>query len=140
MVERWTMEMDAVGWGPWAVEVTGGPAFVGMCGLHRVSPTLPSAPAVEVAWRLDPAHWGHGYATEAGAASLRHGFDAGGLPEIVSFTAAVNVRSQAVMGRIGMRRDQSADFDHPSQPPGGRLRRHVLFRARSGDVPGTVVS
>ena len=39
----------------------------------------------------------------------------------MAFTAAGNVRSQAVMRRIGMVRDPAADFDHPAlaggQPP-----------------------
>ena len=61
-------EMAREGWGLWAVEVVGGAPFVGMVGLHRVQAALPCAPAVEVAWRLHPDHWGHGYATEA-----RHG-------------------------------------------------------------------
>ena len=38
-------------------------------------------------WRLARAYWGTGYATEAGAASVRYGFDALGLDEIVSFTS-----------------------------------------------------
>ena len=50
---------------------------------------------------------------------------------MVSFTAVTNVRSQAVMRRIGMTHDPADDFDHPSLPPGHRLRRHVLYRARA---------
>ena len=51
-----------------------------MVGLHRVRPELPCAPAVEIGWRLHPDHWGHGYATEAAAASWRFGFEEAGLP------------------------------------------------------------
>ncbi|MGH9103843.1 MAG: GNAT family N-acetyltransferase, partial [Acidimicrobiales bacterium] len=54
------------------------------------------------------------------------------LPEVVSFTGAANVRSQAVMRRIGMTRDRDGDFDHPSFPAGHRLGRHVLYRATAG--------
>jgi RimJ/RimL family protein N-acetyltransferase len=131
MVARFADELEREGWGLWAVEVVGGERFVGMAGLHRVNPALPCAPAVEAAWRFDPAHWGHGYATEAAAASLRHGFTVGGLEEIVAFTTTVNARSQAVMRRIGMVRDPTADFDHPSVPAGSPLRRHVLYRGRA---------
>ena len=45
LVERCTAELEAEGWGIWATEVVGGPAFIGMVGLHRVNPTLPCAPA-----------------------------------------------------------------------------------------------
>jgi RimJ/RimL family protein N-acetyltransferase len=122
-------EMARDGWAPWAVEVDGGAPFVGMVGLHRVRAELPFAPAVEVEWRLHPDAWGRGYATEAAAASLRFGFEEVGLDEIVAFTTTLNTRSQAVMERIGMRRDKAGDFDHPSLPEGSPLRRHVLYRA-----------
>jgi RimJ/RimL family protein N-acetyltransferase len=130
MVQRYAAEMDAEGWGFWVVEIKDGPPFVGTVGLHRVSPSLPCAPAVEIGWRLHPDHWGGGYATEAATASLRYGFTAGGLDEIVAFTTTRNRRSQAVMTRIGMRRDVAADFDHPSVPEGSPLRPHILFRVR----------
>jgi RimJ/RimL family protein N-acetyltransferase len=129
MVQRFIEEMDAEGWGLWAVQVTDGPSFVGMVGLHRVNPVLPCAPAVEIAWRLHPDHWGHGYASEGASAALGYGFTEGGLTEIVAFTTTLNLRSQAVMSRIGMMRDPEGDFDHPSVPEDSALRRHVLYRA-----------
>jgi RimJ/RimL family protein N-acetyltransferase len=124
-------ELEREGWGFWAVEVVGGAPFVGMVGLHRVPPDRPVGPAVEVGWRLDPAHWGLGYATEAARASPHRGFTVGELAEIVAFTAATNLRSQAVRRRLGMQPDPSADFDHPSLPVDSPLRRHVLYRARA---------
>ncbi len=132
MIERYGEELDREGWGLWALEPReeGGTALVGMVGLHRVRPELPCAPAVEVGWRLHPDQWGHGYATEAAAASLDYGFGEAGLSEIVAFTTTRNARSQAVMVRIGMRHDADGDFDHPSMPEGSPLRRHVLYRAR----------
>jgi RimJ/RimL family protein N-acetyltransferase len=129
MIERYGGELDREGWGLWAVEEAGGAPFVGMVGLHRVRPELPCAPAVEVGWRLHPDHWGHGYASEAAAASLGYGFDEAGLDEIIAFTTTLNTRSQAVMERIGMVHDPDGDFDHPALPEGSPLRRHFLYRA-----------
>jgi ribosomal-protein-alanine N-acetyltransferase len=120
------------------VEVAGGAAFAGMVGLHRVRAELPCSPAVEVEWRLHPEHWGNGYAKEAATASLRFGFDEVGLDEIVAYTTTLNVRSQAVMERIGMRRDPAGDFDHPMVPDGSPLRRHVFYRVRASQVRPTV--
>jgi RimJ/RimL family protein N-acetyltransferase len=131
LVARYSDELTFEGWGLWAIEVLGGPPFVGMCGLHRVNATIPCAPAVEVGWRFHPDHWGRGYATEAAKAALRYGFDIAHMPEIVSFTTTVNTRSQAVMERLGMWRDSDADFDHPNLPEGSQLRRHVLYRIRA---------
>ena len=138
LVDRFSEEMAREGWGLWAVEVAGGQPFVGMVGLHRVNAALPCAPAVEVGWRLHPDHWGHGYATEAAAASLRFGFDEAQLDEIVAFTTTLNTRSQAVMERIGMVRDPSGDFDHPRLPEGSPLRRHVLYRVTASQAGPTV--
>jgi len=131
LAERINAEIEREGWSFWAVEVVEGEPFIGMVGLHRVDPSFPFAPAVEIGWRLHPTHWGHGYATEAAVASLEHGF-ASGLDEIVAFTAAGNVRSQSVMRRIGMARDRAADFDHPALPVHSPMRPHVLYRVRPG--------
>jgi RimJ/RimL family protein N-acetyltransferase len=135
MVTRFAAELERESWGLWAIGVLGGPPFIGLCGLHRVNAALPCAPAVEAGWRFVPAQWGHGYASEAAAAALRHGFEVGRLDEIVAFTTTLNRRSQSVMERIGMTRDPDGDFDHPSVPAGSPLRRHVLYRARPQD-PG----
>jgi ribosomal-protein-alanine N-acetyltransferase len=83
---------------------------------------------VEIGWRLARHAWGRGYATEAARRALQHGFEALGLEEIVSFTVPANLRSLAVMERLGMRRDPAGDFEHPRLPEGHRLRRHVLYR------------
>ena len=138
MVERFNAELEREGWGLWAVEVAGGAPFVGMVGLHRMSASMPCAPAVEVGWRLHPDAWGHGYATEAASASLCHGFDEGGLEEIVAITTTLNTRSQEVMARIGMVRDVDGDFDHPSVPEGSPFRRHVLYRITASQHRRTV--
>jgi RimJ/RimL family protein N-acetyltransferase len=141
-IERYEAELDREGWGFWAVEVpgAGGAPFVGTVGLHRVNAALPCAPAIEVGWRLHPGHWGHGYATEGAAAALGHGFGPGGLEEIVAFTTTLNTRSQAVMERLGMVREPGGDFDHPAQPEGSPLRRHVLYRIDASQHRARVAS
>jgi RimJ/RimL family protein N-acetyltransferase len=135
LIEMINAEIEREGWGFWAVEVVGGEPFIGMVGLHRVNSSYPFAPAVEIGWRLHPTQWGQGYATEAAEASLHHGF-ASGLEQIVAFTAAGNLRSQAVMRHIGMMRDPAADFDHPDLGADSPLRPHVLYRTRAGVTGG----
>lgn len=116
------------GWGLWAIEVRGGAPFIGFVGLHEPVAELPFAPCVEIGWRLAPSFWGHGYATEAARGALTVGFERVGLDEIVSFTSTANLRSQAVMRRIGMFAD--GIFEHPAIPCGNALREHVLYRIR----------
>lgn len=118
------------GFGLWAVEVPRVAPFVGFIGLAVPGFEAAFAPCVEVGWRLARSAWGHGYASDGARAVLRFAFADAGLEEVVSFTAATNIRSQRVMQRIGMTHDPADDFDHPRLPEGHRLRRHVLYRAR----------
>jgi RimJ/RimL family protein N-acetyltransferase len=99
-IARWANERWAADrLGLIAVERRADGAFLGMCGLHRQS----SRPQdVEVGWRLAPEYWGQGYATEAGRAWLGDGFGELGLDRIISMTDEDNVRSLAVMRRLGL--------------------------------------
>jgi RimJ/RimL family protein N-acetyltransferase len=54
-------------------------------------------------WALFPEHWGKGYATEAARAMVAYAFDELELARIVATTENDNVRSIAVMKRLGMR-------------------------------------
>ncbi|WEB38038.1 GNAT family N-acetyltransferase [Streptomyces yunnanensis] len=129
-VARFQAEFDQRGYGWWAVEVRATGEFIGFAGLDQVDDGLPFT-GVEIGWRLARSAWGQGYATEAATAVLAYGFDTLGLPEILAVTTATNLRSQAVMRRIGMTRDPADDFDDPAAPE-GPLRPNVLFRIARG--------
>lgn len=103
-------------------------AFLGFTGLARPSFQGHLADEVEIGWRLAASAWGKGYASEAALACLAWAFDALKLEQVVSFTAGGNLRSQAVMRRIGMLRAPELDFDHPRLPPDSPLRAHVVYR------------
>jgi RimJ/RimL family protein N-acetyltransferase len=124
------------GFGQWVVEIPDEASFIGALGLNIISYPAHFTPAVEMAWRMAPAHWGQGYATEAARAALDYGFDKLGLTEIVATTVQANWRSRRVMERLGMTYAPEDDFDHP-RVPAGLLKRHVLYRRRR---PGAGVS
>ncbi len=132
MLARLQDHFAAEGFGFGAVERKADRALVGMAGLARARFDAAVCPCVEVGWRLARAHWGQGYATEAARGWLDWGFGALRLDEIVAFVVPGNLRSQAVMARLGMRRDPGRDFEHPSLPVGHRLRSHWLFAVGSG--------
>lgn len=132
VVERIEPEFAERGFGLWAVEVPGVAPFVGFVGLQAPTFEARFTPCVEVGWRLAKSYWGRGYATEAASLALAFGFARAGLEEIVSFTVPANVRSVAVMERLGMSLD--GEFEHPRLPPGHPLRRHVLYRRRAGSL------
>jgi RimJ/RimL family protein N-acetyltransferase len=115
------------GWGLWAVERRADGAFLGFTGLMTLRESNPLAPGVEIGWRFARHAWGAGFASEAARAALAYCLDTLALPRIVSFTATSNLRSQAVMDRIGMTRRADLDFDHPALPKGHRLERHVVW-------------
>ena len=116
------------GYGFAAAELRSDGAFVGMVGIQPLELDLPFCPCVEIGWRLQRAHWGQGYATEAAGAWLDYGFDVLGLAEIVAFTDRDNHRSLAVMRRLGMSRDPSRDFDFPEFPEGDPRRAALMHR------------
>ncbi|WP_328999317.1 GNAT family N-acetyltransferase [Kribbella sp. NBC_00709] len=91
------------GFGFLAIERRSDGVFLGAAGLSREQ-WYPDD--LEIGWRLAREHWGHGYATEAAASWLEHGFATLGLPRIIAVTDTPNVRSIAVMRRLGM------SFDH----------------------------
>jgi len=123
------------GFGFAAIEIMATGQCAGFAGLSRPAglPTFREG-AVEIGWRLAPEFWGKGYATEAAQAWLAVGFGSLGLDEIVSFAVAGNSRSTAVMERIGMARDPSADFNHPGiGEDHAHLLRHVVYRLQRAD-------
>jgi ribosomal-protein-alanine N-acetyltransferase len=121
------------GYGLWAVEVPGVAGFIGFIGLSVPRFEAPFTPCVEIGWRLAAPYWGQGYAVEGAQVALAFGFLDGGMDEIVSFTAATNMRSRRVMERLGMTRDPAEDFQHPGLPEGHELKAHVLYRLRNAD-------
>lgn len=126
-IDYWRSQIEEKGWGNWAVETIDTGEFIGFVGLSVPRRVFPFSPCVEIGWRLARTHWRKGYATEAARAALAVGFTRLGFEEIVSFTALTNLRSRAVMERLGMV-NAYEDFEHPGVPEGHALRRHCLYR------------
>jgi RimJ/RimL family protein N-acetyltransferase len=115
----------------WAIIRKTDATVIGMVSLDRTPADRGLlAGSTEIGWALSPRAWGQGYASEAAGAALAWGFANLGVSEIVSFTAASNARSEAVMRRIGLTRDSSRDFEHPSLPRDHPLRAHIVYFAR----------
>lgn len=128
LIDRIEAGFAECGFGLWAVDEIETGRFIGFTGLILQTFEAHFTPAVEVGFRLAQHAWGKGYASEAATEAVRYGFEAAGLAEIVSMTAVQNVRSQAVMRKLGMTHDPADDFDHPRVPDGHPLKRHVLYR------------
>ncbi len=127
VAEKYQTLIAERGWGIWVAETLKTKVFIGIIGLHIPSASLPFSPCVEVLWRLAPSHWGYGYATEAGAAAIKVGFECLNLQEIVSFAVVSNHRSRSVMERLRMI-NTGENFGHPDVPSDSPLRAHCLYR------------
>jgi ribosomal-protein-alanine N-acetyltransferase len=92
------------GFALWAVlrrdDASGVP--IGMCGLVRRE----GLEHVDLGYAFLPAARGQGFAREAAAAVLKHGFERLGLARIVAITAVNNEDSGRVLEAIGMRFEQ----------------------------------
>lgn len=115
----------------WAAEQKSSRQFIGFIGVKAINfeaGFAQPAPGYEIGWRLSQTFWGKGFATEASRAALSYAFANWNMPDIYSFTVPANIASQNVMKKIGMRRVEGGDFDHPSLDKNDPLLRHVLYR------------
>ena len=113
----------------WAIERLDG-TFLGYAGVMPSPDGHPLGAHFDVGWRLRRHAWGHGYATEAARATLIDIFDRIGLDEVLAYTSSDNLRSQAVMGRLGLQRDPARDF---TATCGGTTWHGLVWVARPGD-------
>ena len=129
-MDRHNAHIAAHGYGLWGVARNSDDRIIGFCGLRPVpAGDLPVGPVIEMAWRMIPAVWRQGLASEAASAALAWGLTHLDVSEILAFTADTNLASQGVMRKIGMIADPSRDFDHPRLAPDHPLNRHVVYVA-----------
>ncbi|MGD8277980.1 MAG: GNAT family N-acetyltransferase [Gemmatimonadota bacterium] len=100
--ERWVRRnldrYDIDGIGLWAVIEKETGAFAGDAGL--MYQPLDGTREVEVGYHIHAAFRGRGFATEAAAACMAHGFELHGFPRIISLVHPDNEASKRVASRI----------------------------------------
>lgn len=89
-------------WFQFAIALTGTNQLIGDCALHTL---LDEPRIVEIGFTLSPEHQGSGYAMEAVSALLHYLFDSLGKHKVIAFTDVCNIKSIAVLERVGMRRE-----------------------------------
>ena len=103
-IDGWLAARRDDGYGFWALETRDGT----LVGATLCKP-LPDAGEVEIGWHLGKAHWGHGYASESGAAAARYAFERQGLDVVYAVVVRENAASLAVARRIGMTYEGTTD-------------------------------
>lgn len=83
-------------------------AFRGFAGMAYPTFVPELAHRPELGWRLAPAAWGRGLATEAATAVREVAFERLPLAELISIIALTNVRSARVAEKLGMSIEGSA--------------------------------
>ena len=71
--------------------------MLGWCGLKKHPEGF-----VDLGYRLQKNYWNQGYATEAGLASLKYGFETLALKEIVGQVIPKHTASIRVLEKVGM--------------------------------------
>jgi len=103
------------GLGYWSVFAKAEPAlFLGYVGLI---PDGDAAGDVQLSYRFAVASWGKGFAREAAARLLRHGFEALALPSIAVTTHPLNLASLRLAERLGFQpapMDPTILIGHPT--------------------------
>lgn len=100
-------DFDEVGYGRWGCYLRETGELIGFSGLKR----MPELGATDLGYRFAKEHWGNGYATEAGLASLRYGFETIGLERIEGYVLPENAGSIRVLEKVGMGRDGTVVID-----------------------------
>jgi ribosomal-protein-alanine N-acetyltransferase len=84
LFERITEHFCRRDFGLYAAELRDHKSFIGFVGLSVPTFEASFTPCVEIGWRLSPAHWGRGLATEGARVVVKHAFGELGLDGIVS--------------------------------------------------------
>jgi RimJ/RimL family protein N-acetyltransferase len=96
------------GFGLWAVTLKGSDEAIGDCGMVRHE--VDGVQETGIGWHMLREHWGHGYATEAAAASRDYAFDTLQVHRLVATIHPDNLASRRVAEKIGMTFEK--EFQH----------------------------
>ena len=104
------------GYGRWACVLKANAEVIGFAGLKY----LPDLREVDIGYRLLPAYWGRGLATEASRAVLDYGRTRLDLERVIGLVDPANVASVRILEKLGLTPDGEVQFD------GKRYARYVI--------------
>ena len=107
------------------MELKNNQRFIGFIGFNHTDFQSDFTPCIEIGWRIGREYWGNGYATEGAKMALAYGFNNVAFSVVYSFTSKLNLKSENVMKKIGMKK--VGEFNHPNIEPFHTLSEHVLY-------------
>ncbi|WP_222933185.1 GNAT family N-acetyltransferase [Fulvivirga aurantia] len=129
LIDRFKKHFDRYGFTYFAVDRLDSSSFVGFIGLQYQEYAAPFNPSVDIGWRLTRSAWGNGYATEGAKECLHYAFDNLKLKIVTSVCPKVNLKSEAVMRKIGM--IKKGYFNHPNLSDHAKLETCVWYQAHN---------
>lgn len=114
------------GYGLYAVDDLETKKFIGYIGFWYITFESEFTPFIEIGWKINKKFWNKGLATEGALECLKHGFYELKLKEIYSLTSKINIKSERIMKKIGMKK--TAEFEHPNIESGSELKTHILYK------------
>lgn len=111
-------DFERHGFGRWGCVHKADGRVIGFSGFKH----LPELDEVDLGFRLLPAYWGRGLATESARACLRFGFETLGFDRVIALVLPQNGASRRVLEKIGMRDEGPVDLEDV------RARRYAVER------------
>ncbi|MBE9109633.1 GNAT family N-acetyltransferase [Nodosilinea sp. LEGE 07298] len=99
-IEEFIDSYQRQGFGKWAVVFKDNHQLIGYCGI--ILEHIDGVDEPEVGYRLAPAFWGQGLATEAAKAAVQYGLNQLHLPYILGIVEPANTASVNILKKLGM--------------------------------------
>ena len=127
-ISRMQEQFEAKGFCYFAVDRLEDNEFIGFIGLSEQTYKASFTPCIDIGWRIGRKYWRNGYATEGAKRVLAYAFDELKLDSILSIAPVINLPSQNVMKKIGMKPVKT--FEHSLLSDNDRLRECVLYEVK----------
>jgi len=125
-IQRMKKQFEDKGFCYFAVDQLENSEFIGFIGLSEQTYPAEFTPCIDIGWRIKSNEWNKGFATEGAKRCLDYAFDILKLKEIYSVVPKINVRSEHIMIKIGMKKEY--EFEHPLLKENENLRTCVLYK------------
>ena len=107
-IQSFIQSYQHYGFGKWAVIHQASNELIGYCGIAIEQ--LDHRDEREIGYRLNPAFWGQGLATEAASAALQYGFEQFKFPYVLGIVELGNHASVNVLKKLGMHYQRRTQF------------------------------
>lgn len=131
-IDRMRKSFSEKGFCYFAVDTIGDGNFIGFTGLMEQTYEADFTPCIDIGWRLRQDAWDRGYATEGATRCLSYAFDVIKLDTVYATAPIVNIKSENVMQKIGMKKIK--EFIHPRLAEHAHLRNCVLYQINAPGI------